>query len=137
MPEWRHVLTVRNPYDAYQTHRIRYPSNTDMNFAAMWGHYIWRTSWQDAFYFALDVVPENRRAMLQELVQFCGETPNFEVIDEYAEKWEKVGATTEEKQPVPKEVIKALAFAHEWYEHYTVFWGARFRDSQNILGEGD
>jgi len=138
VPEWRHILTVRNPYDAYLTHRHRYPSNSDVNFVAMWGHYIWRTQWQDAFYFALDVPPENRRVMVQNLVMFCGYTPNWEIIDEFVDAWKPIGESGRDRsEEVPEHMIKPLEFAYEWYKHYTVFWGPQFRFSDNTLGEGD
>lgn len=135
-PEWRRVLTVRHPHDCYLTHRRRYPSNTDVNFVAMWGHYIWRTQWMDAFYVALDCPRENRRMMMQELVQFCNGTPDFGVIDPFCEEWRKVGSTKERDEEFPEHMIEPLKFAVEWYEHYTVFWGARIRNSRNMLSEG-
>lgn len=137
VPEWRHVLTVRNPYHCYLTHRRRFPSNTDVNFVAMWGHYIWRTQWQDAFYLPLDIHPDYRRECLNRLAMFVGATPDLEYINEYASSWKKVGHEEPKgKEEIPKNMIEPLKFAYEWYEHYTENWGPQFRFSKNTLGEG-
>lgn len=74
--------------------------------------------------------------MLTELVQFCGGTPDMDIIDPVCEEWPKVGSITE-KDELPDHMIKPLEFAYEWYLHYTENPGMRFRDSQNMLGEGD
>lgn len=149
------MLTVRNPYDAYLTHQRRFPRDLELPsdfkdlsgpaqwglddniFIAMWGQYIWRTQWQDAFYVALDVPPENRRIMLQQLVQFCNGTPDFSIIDPFCEKWEKVGSTKKGDEDFPEHMRKPLGFAHEWYEFYTLRFGTHIRHSDNIMGEGD
>lgn len=134
VPVWRWVLTVRNPYDCYLTHRRQFPSNTDANFVAMWGHYLWRTQWMDAFYVALDA--EDRHRMMRELVMWCGETPDQEIINPFCDEWQKVRSTRVEGEQVPDHMIKPLAFAHEWYRFYTEHWGKHIRDSQNMNGEG-
>lgn len=135
-PEWRRVLTVRHPHDCYLTHRRRFPNNTDENFVAMWGHYIWRTQWMDAFYFALDVIPDNRVIMLQQLISFCNATPNFDIIYAIAEEWPKVGTTKKEEEEFPEHMIKPLEFAVEWYNHYTIFNGQQIRHTDTMLSEG-
>ena len=138
VPEWRHVLTVRDPYQCYLTHKRRFPTKlSDEYFVALWGHYIWRTQWQDAFYLPLDIDPQWRETCLKELVQFCGGTADFDYISEYAGNWRKVGHTgpTEEEE-IPENLIEPLKFAYEWYQHYTEDWGAQFRHSRNVLGEG-
>jgi len=113
------------------------PSNSDVNFVAMWGHYIWRTQWQDAFYFAFDVPREYRRLMLQKLVSFCGATQDMDIIDPYCDEWKLVGRCDRDRaEKIPEHMIKPLEFACEWYDHYTLNWGMHFRNSQNTLGEG-
>lgn len=89
----------------------------------------------DAFYVPLDIDKDYRRLMLQRLVEFCGETPDFSIIDPYVEKWEMVGSVGE-KDEFPEHMIAPLQFANEWYVYYTENWGARFRDSQNMNSEG-
>jgi hypothetical protein len=104
----------------------------------MWGHYIWRTQWQDAFYLALDCVEDNRLVMLQKLISWCNGTPNFDVLCERVENWEGIGKCDRDRsEEVPEHMKKPLEFAYEWYKHYTVFWGAHIRTSNNKLGEGD
>lgn len=138
VPEWRHVLTVRNPYDCYLTHKRRFPSKlSDEYFVALWGHYIWRTQWQDAFYLPIDIDPDYRRDCLVRLAMFCGATPDMDYIVDYAAAWKKVGHEAPKgKEEIPESMIEPLKFAHEWYQHYTENWGPQFRHSQNTLGEG-
>ena len=137
IPEWRHILTVRHPYKCYLTYKYRFPSNSDENFVALWGHYIWRTQWMDAFYLPLEVPEEHRRDMLAKLMSFCNETQNFDIIDPWCEKWEKVGKSDRDRaKEIPRHMVAPLEFACEWYEHYKRHWGMHFRDSQNMNGEG-
>jgi hypothetical protein len=92
----------------------------------------------DAFYVSLDLPPENRRCQMQQLMTFCNETPNFDIIDPFCEKWEKVGACDRDRsEEIPSHMINPLKFAVEWYEHYSLRWGMYFRDSTNLLGDGD
>lgn len=137
VPEWRRILTVRHPYDCYLTRKHRMPSESDESFIAMWGHYIWRTQWMDAFYVALDIPEENRRGMMQMLMTFCNETPDFDVIDPWCEAWKPVGESDRDRdEMIPEHMVAPLAFACEWYRHYTLNFGPYYRDSRNMLGEG-
>ena len=112
------------------------PSETDETFIAMWGHYIWRTQWMDAYYVALDVPEEQRRGMMQGLMTFCNETPDFDVIDPWCEAWKPVGESGRTQDMIPEHMVAPLSFACEWYRHYTENFGPYYRDSQNMLGEG-
>lgn len=134
-PEWRHVLTVRHPYEVYKTFVHRMPDNNDVNFVAMWGHYIWRTQWMDAFYFPLDISQDRRRDLLRRLMMFCGSPMPFEIMDDF--EWKSVGASGKPDIDIPPHMIKPLEFAVQWYKHYTVNHGPRFRHSDNLLGELD
>lgn len=136
VPAWRRVLTVRHPHDVYKTWKRRFPSEPDYNFVASWGHYIWRTSWQDAFYLAWDIPKDNRRWMLNELCMWCNVTPDFDIIDPFCEEWPKVGSGSTGDEVFPDYLENALKFAVEWYEHYTLYPGRRIRDAQNMIGEG-
>lgn len=139
VPEWRHILTVRDPYKCYLTHKRRFPEKLrDANFVALWGHYIWRTQWQEAFYVPLDIDPGYRQKMLVDLIMFCNGTPDMEFIRKYAEEWPKVGhVEPKDFESIPEHLVTCLEFAYEWYRYYTDNWGAHFRHSMNVLGEGD
>jgi len=89
----------------------------------------------DAFYVPLDIDEDYRRLMLQRLIEFCGGNADFSIIDPYVEKWEKVGASGD-KDEFPEHMVAPLAFACDWYKHYTQNWGPQLRDSQNMLSEG-
>ena len=81
-PEWRRVLTVRHPHDCYLSQQIKF-SHTDAEFVALWGQYIWRTQWMDAFYFPLDIPEINRRRVLQDLQSWCGKPFDMAQIDAF------------------------------------------------------
>jgi len=103
----------------------------------MWASYIWRTQWQDAFYFALDVVEPNRQVMLEQLIRFCGYNPDPTIIVPFCEEWRPVGETDRDRAAeIPNHMIDLLEFAVEWYNHYTLFCGPRIRNAQTTLGEG-
>lgn len=134
-PEWRRILPVRNPYDCYLSHKHKGHTRSDAEFVSKWGSYIWRTQWMDAFYFPLDVPEANRLIMLQQCAQFCGIEPDLNKIWDF--EWKQVGKSERDRsKEVPEEIRNQLKFAHEWYEHYTVFWGKHIRHSNNMLGEG-
>jgi hypothetical protein len=106
----------------------------------MWGRYLWRTQWMDAFYFALDVPELNRPIQLQQLVSWCkgGIDPKDGLIlRARAAEWPLVGKTKKKEEDFPSHMKPYLGFAKEWYDHYTLRWGAHIRCSDNLLGEGD
>ena len=134
-PEWRRVLTVRHPHEVYLSHRYKNPPQTDLQFLALYGNYIWRTQWMDAFYFPLDVPEADRRALLQGLQAWCGLERDMDLIDSF--EWSAVGKSKRDRSlEVPEHMIKPLEFAVEWYEYYKIFWGAKIRHTDNMIGEG-
>lgn len=134
-PEWRRVLTVRSPYQTYLSHKHEHPKS-DIDFVTLYANYIWRTQWMDAFYFALDVPEENRIGMLGELSKFCEIDPDWEKIKLFEWNFDKFKSTRDRSEKVPEHMFEHLAFAREWYAHYTVFWGKRIRHTNTMLGEG-
>jgi hypothetical protein len=63
--------------------------------------------------------------------------PNFDIIDPWCEAWKPVGESDRDRdEQIPEHMVAPLAFACEWYEHYTLNFGAHYRDSRNMNGEG-
>lgn len=104
----------------------------------MWGHYIFRTNYQDAFYVALDCAEEHRPYMLQKLVAWCNGETNWDELYKRVDNWPKIGESDRDRtKEVPEHMIKPLEFAHDWYEHYTQYWGPYVRNAEHLLGEGN
>jgi hypothetical protein len=135
VPEWRRVLPVRDPYECYLSHMHHGYSKTDSEFVSKWASYLWRTQWMDAFYFPIDTIPHNRQVVIQSLMTFCGKSFDGDVIDSFV--WKNEHASDRDRElEVPEHVKHQLAFAKEWHKHYTLFWGAKHRHAENMLGEG-
>jgi hypothetical protein len=130
VPEWRRIIPVRNPYDCYQSHMHHGFSDTDAEFIEKWANYLWRTQWMDAFYFPLDVPECNRAIVIQSLSDFCGLERDMDLINSF--EWKTIGKTEDKKEFEPPN----LEFAVEWYKHYTLHWGAKYRHSNNMISEG-
>ena len=135
VPEWRRVLTVRHPYDTYLSHMHMGHSKTDAEFVSKWAHYIWKTQWMDAFYFPLDVKPENREVLIQDLMHFCDVPRTMDFIRSVEWSSKNYESDRDRSAQVPPSVRELLKFAVEWYEHYTVFFGARYRHPECMIGE--
>ena len=141
-PEWKRIVTVRNPYDCWKSWVSRRRAEfTDLEFVSMWAEFIMRTEHQDAFYFALDVTENRRQWMLSDAVRYIGAEPNRDFIKPFAERWKHKGVSLKKEQrdaiAVPDDVRVALRFADDWYRHYTEDWGEHVRNPANMLGEDD
>lgn len=105
----------------------------------MWAEFIMRTEHQDAFYFPLDIKEAKRQRMLMEAVDFIGAEKNMAYIKSFANDWKPVGATlTQDRRDamlLPNDVREALSFAHQWYQHYTIYWGRHLRNPKSMMGE--
>jgi hypothetical protein len=108
---------------------------SDAEFVALYAQYIWRTSWMDAFYFPLDVPADDRRMLLQSLMEFCEIERDMDLVDSF--KWNPVGESKRDRfLSIPEHMVEPLEFAREWYEHYTIHWGAKYRHANNTISEG-
>lgn len=117
----RPIYPVRNPYDCYLSHRSRKEVD-ELQFVARWGQYIAETARKVGFYFALDT--GEREPMLSRLCEYAGLTPDRDRLRAFAADWTPVGATRpKDNRPIPKRMLQALNFAHDWYLYFTPRYG--------------
>ncbi len=118
------VIPVRNPYDSYLSWQYLHPGS-ELDFIGMWGKLVWKS--KNAFFFPLDIDPKKRVRML------CSALWNARsdiLIDNIWEakcrafEWKPVSQSDRNRHlECPDEIKRALSFAYEWYEYYTVNWG--------------
>ena len=89
----------------------------------------------NAFYFPFAVTPCNQRIVIQSLMGYCGVKVDTELMDSF--EWKvRYKSDRDRSLEVPDEIKTQLEFAMEWHKHYTLFWGAKLRHPENMLGEG-
>jgi len=117
----KRVIPVRNPYECYLSWQYLHPDR-DLEFVALWGRLMWRSQ-EGAFFFPLDIEPEDRNEMLMKAREYDdNHITNFELIETF--QWNPENESSRDPDlECPEEIQKHLSFAYEWYEHYTTNWG--------------
>jgi hypothetical protein len=97
-----------------------------MEFLSKWG-WLMHECTEDDFYFPLDVDPDERVDLLVSLMWYAdGDLAIDGSSIKFCEGWGWQPVNQSDRNPklkCPDGMKEHLAFAHEWYEHYTVNWG--------------